>query len=335
VVALVGAGGLYDSSTINRAPWAASRSAGSGGSVITETVTTFRAYRIVEELGAYGRVTLELPPEVLTFPPWYGDQWRSEQVGGLYAYFFGVGAITDPLRVVAGSADSSRADPSAPSSPEGVDRTLRMDFNASFAEIVTRSTRGEFADPSSTSPEPGTSEPVDLGDGEIPGPAGEAGTTSERMVEATVLGSQERSPISEATEELVRIYSLIKLNQFDVHQFIKAYTWRPIASMVDLFGTANLQIADDGSVTQGVEGFHSRAFGDFDDLRRIVGPGDGTRPQTILGLTIRDPDETTGAAADRARRDQSISAALDTRKEKRIAVLRYLYTMFATCGVLG
>lgn len=334
VVALIGAGGLFDSSTISRAPWASSASAGSGGSVTSEVLVTFRAYRIVEEVGAYNRMTVNLPPEVLTFPPWYGNQWRSEQVGGLYAYFFGVGAITDPLRVVAGSADSSRADTTAPSSPEGVDRTLRMDFNEAFSELIGGLARGELSDPSATRPEPGTSEPVDLG-GDVPGPPGEPGTTSERVVDGSVLGSQERSVIAEATEELVRIYSLVKLNQFDVHQFIKAYTWRPIASMVDLFGTANLLIGDDGSVTQGVEGFHSRAFGDFDDLRRIIGPGDGTRPQTILGLTIRDPDETSGADADRARRDQAISARLDTRKEKRIAVLRYVYAMMASCGAIG
>jgi hypothetical protein len=334
VVAYVGAGGLYNSSTVNRAPWDASASAGSGGSVTTETLVTFRAYRIVENLGAYRRESVNLPPEVLTFPPWYGDQWRSEQVGGLYAYFFSVGAITDPLRVVAGSADSSRADPGAATPADGVDRTLRVTMNEEFSTLISSLARGEFNDPAASGPQPGTSEPA-VAEGEILGPAGTPPTTEDRVVRSAILGSQERSVISEATEELVRIYSLVKLNQFDVHQFIKAYTWRPIASMVDLFGTANLQIADDGSVTQGVEGFHSRAFGDFDDLRRIIGPGDGTRPQTILGLTIRDPDETTGAEATRARRDQAISARLDTRKEKRVAVLRYLYTMFATCGVLG
>jgi hypothetical protein len=209
-----------------------------------------------------------------------------------------------------------------------------MDFNAAFSELIAGLARGELDDPATTRPEPGTSEPVNMG-GETAGPPGEPRTTEERAADASVLGSQERSAIAEATEELVRIYSLVKLNQFDVHQFIKAYTWRPIASMVDLFGTANLLIGDDGSVTRGVEGFHSRAFGDFDDLRRIIGPGDGTRPQTILGLTIRDPDETSGADADRARRDQAISARLDTRKEKRIAVLRYVYSMLASCGAIG
>jgi hypothetical protein len=101
--------------------------------------------------------------------------------------------------------------------------------------------------------------------------------------------------------------------------------------MVDLFGTANLEINDQGEVVRGVEGFHSRAFGDFDDLRQLVGPADGARPRTILGISTENTDETSGAAGT----PQEISARLDTRKEKRLAVLKYLYRQLNSNGLRG
>jgi hypothetical protein len=336
VVALVGTGGSYDSSTVGRMPWSGTGSVGSGGATLTEVLVTFRAYRMVEEIGAYERTEVELPPEFLTFPPWYGDQWRSEQVGGLYAYFFGTGAITDPLVVRDGSADSSRADTSAATPSDSVDearreRTLSIEFTRRLGD-PSYVTPGVVSDPSS-SPTPGDSSGPSLGSGEVAGPPGTDPTPSEARVDSELGRIAVRSPIGLATEEIVRIYSQVKLNKYDVHSFIKSYTWRPIASMVDLFGTANLEINAQGEVTRGVEGFHSRAFGDFDDLRQIIGPGDGTRPRTILGLQVDDPDETSDDSA--AARAAPISARLDTRREKRTAVLKYLLYLMSSCGILG
>lgn len=339
VVALVGAGGSFDSSTIDRTSWSSTTSTGEGGATRTEVLVTFRAYRIVEEIGAYERASVELPPEFLTFPPWYGDHWRPNQIGGLYAYFFGTGAITDPLFVRAGSADSSRADPAAatPTTESEADaarrgRTLSIDFVTRVGdarEITTGALDGADA-----APPPGDSTPTTLMGGEVAGPPATSEPTPEdERVDSEIGRIGVRSPIALAAEEVVRIYSQIKLNKFDVHAFLRAYTWRPVASMVDLFGTANLEINDQGTVTRGVEGFHSRAFGDFDDLRQLVGPGDGTRPRTILGLAVDDPDETGDDS--RAARSSPIAARLDTRKEKREAVLRYLLYLGASCGVLG
>jgi hypothetical protein len=324
VVALVGAGGAFDSSTIDRQSW------GDGSSRTTEVLVSFRAYRMVEEIGVYTRSQVPMPPEVLTFPPWYGDSWRTHQIGGLYAYFFGTGAITDPLVVRDGRHDSGRADTtSAQPDPDAAERSLSISLTMKIADAETP---GVFTDPDAAPP-PGSETSTTFGSGEVAGPAREAPTPVDQQLESVLGGNEAKSPISQATEELVRIYSLVKLNKYDVHAFIKAYTWRPIASMVDLFGTANLEINDQGEVTRGVEGFHSRAYGDFDDLRQLIGPGDSTRPQTILGLTVDDPDET--GDDERAARSGAIAARLDTRKEKRTIVLRYIFSLGASCGVLG
>lgn len=326
VVALVGAGGSFDSSTIDRQSW------GDGSAARTEVLVTFRAYRMVEEIGVYERQQVQLPPEMLTFPPWYGDSWRTNQIGGLYAYFFGTGAITDPLVVLDGRHDSGRADMSSSEPDAGAEsRALSISLTQQLGD-PEQYTTGGLSD-ADARPPPGESTATTFGAGEVAGPPGEALTPAEAGTAAELGRFQARGSIAEATEELVRIYSLVKLNRYDVHAFIKSYTWRPIASMVDMFGTANLEINDQGEVTRGVEGFHSRAFGDFDDLRQLVGPGDSTRPQTILGLTVDNPDET--GDDERSSRSGPIAARLDTRREKRVAVLRYVLSLGASCGVLG
>ncbi len=310
VVALVGTGGSSQSSIADA----------------NETLVTFRAYRVVEELGVYRRSEQEMAPEDLTFPPWYGEHYRTQNIGGLYSYFFGTGAITDattflpPGQRPPANFDGGTISGESPAS----DRSQAIQFIQRFSQIVAGAVAGEDQPPqpgASSTPEPG---------GESLGPAGEP---ADPEVEGALAQVRARSAIGEATEEIVRAYSAVKLGNFDVHQFIRAYTWRPIATMVDLFGTANLEINENGEVVRGVEGFHSRAFGDFDDLRQLVGPGEGNRPQTILGLSTADPDES--GDDETASRDQRIAARMDTRKEKRIPVIRYLSALMNQQGIVG
>ena len=338
VVALVGSGGSYDASTISRSSWYGVRTAGEGGATLTEVLVSFRAYRIVEDIGVYERRDVSLPAEFMVYPPWFGNHWRPNQIGGLYAYFFGTGAITDPLVVRSGSGDSSRADPSAATpAADGellrasTERALSVEFTRRFGDPDLITTR--TAPSGETRPTPGASDAAGVSSGEVVGPAGSEPTEEEEILDSIIGQISVRSPIALAAEEVVRIYSQVKLNRYDVHSFIRAYAWRPVASMVDLFGTANLEITDQGEVVRGVEGFHSRAFGDFDDLRQIIGPGDGSRPRTILGLAVDNPDESSDDA--RAAAAAPIAARLDTRKEKRTAVLRYLLYLMSSCGVLG
>jgi hypothetical protein len=313
---------------------------GVGGEFQSDTVddqVSFRAYRIVERIGVYETEAQNIPPEELVFPPWYGEHYRSNNIGALYAFFFGTGAVTDPISVVASGANAVRVaqqfdggtiSPSVEGESEApaAERVTSVEFQERFAggarRTATDVSTGDEAPP------PGFSEVVDEGTGPPgePDPEGPDGETTLAQVEAA-------SPIAVGIEEVVRAYSLVKINRFDVHQFIRSYTWRPIATIVDLFGTANLEINDDGEVVRGREGFHSRAFGDFDDLRQLVGPGEGNRPQTVLGLTTRDPEE--GGDSERASRDQKIAARMDTRREKRLQVLKYLNALLASRGVVG
>lgn len=283
---------------------------------LTEVSVTFRAYQIKERLGVYQRTTVDLPAEDLCFPPWYGEHYRSQNIGSLYSYFFGTGSIVDPTTIL---------------DPRGASRTVSDGGDPSGAAPSSGSAvaSADVATPI-TLPEDPTGIPTDP----LPVPTGPAGSADEVGTPATLGQVDPRGTIEEAVSTLVDVYSQIRRNRFDVDDFLKSYTWRPIASMVDMFGTANLNIDDNGVVTQGVEGFHSRAFGNFDDLRQLVN-AQGTRIATILGIAVQDAGDTSEDATPQEQRDSARSARLDTRKEKQIAVLRYVSALLATRGILG
>lgn len=131
-----------------------------------------------------------------------------------------------------------------------------------------------------------------------------------------VLALDENSSIEQAVEFLVLTYSYIRQHGLDVDEFIRSYTWRPIASMVDIFGTRDLKFSTDGSsVESGIEGFHSRAFGPYDDLFGLAGP----ELEDFLGI----------------KRDSAGAHKGDTRGRKQEAVKRYMAALLFSRGLLG
>jgi hypothetical protein len=137
-----------------------------------------------------------------------------------------------------------------------------------------------------------------------------------RVGEASVFSLINNRSIEEAVAFLVLVYSHIKRGGLDANEFIRNYTWRPIASMIDMFGTSDLQLSADGSrVVKGIEGFHSRAFGPYEDLFGLVSP----EIETLLNVKRND------LAAQR----------LDTRKRKQEAVRAYVGQIQIGRAVLG
>jgi len=124
--------------------------------------------------------------------------------------------------------------------------------------------------------------------------AEEAGREDERRAKdiAPALFTLEKNQsIEQATEFILLTYSYIKQNKLNVDEFIRAYTWRPIATMVDMFGTSDLQLSADGTkAVSGIEGFHSRAFGPFADLFGLVTP----EITEILGVKKTDIARANG-----------------------------------------
>jgi hypothetical protein len=123
---------------------------------------------------------------------------------------------------------------------------------------------------------------------------------------------EQNTSIEAAVDLLAYTYSVIKTQGYDMDEFIRNYTWRPVATMVDLFGTPDLVLKYSGEegkspviATQGIEGFHSRAFGDYKDLFGLVTPAVGQ----LIGVKNQfDP----------------ANVRLDTRRERWLKVLAYV-----------
>jgi len=130
------------------------------------------------------------------------------------------------------------------------------------------------------------------------------------------LSQTKNATIAQAVALLVLSYSVVRHGKFDTDAFIRSYTWRPIATLLDMFGSNDLTLSEDGlDVLQGIEGFHSRAFGPFDNLFGLVPP----EVNEILGL----------------KEGSTASHRADTRKRKRAAVLEYAATLKLGRVILG
>jgi hypothetical protein len=137
-----------------------------------------------------------------------------------------------------------------------------------------------------------------------------------RGTAAAALELGEKATVQQAVEFLVLAYSYIKQAGMDVEEFIRAYTRRPITTMVDIFGTSDLELREDGlEVLSGVEGFHSRAFGPYEDLFGLVNP----EIDNILGIT----------------RDSIARKRADTRRRKFERVQEYVTAMRFSRALLG
>lgn len=147
--------------------------------------------------------------------------------------------------------------------------------------------------------------------------------TAEDMEDAcasapVVTSLQEKASIQQAVEFLTLTYSYVKLAGADADEFIRAYTWRPIASMLDIFGSEDLAYSEDGVevISPGaVEGFHSRAFGPYDNVFGIVTP----EIESIVGL----------------KRGTAAAQRVDTRKRKLERVLKLVSTLNAGTARVG
>jgi hypothetical protein len=135
------------------------------------------------------------------------------------------------------------------------------------------------------------------------------------------------SSIQQAVVFLVQLYSYLKQGGLDVEEFIRGYVWRPIASMVDMFGSSNLVFDADGhGVLEGIEGFHSRAFGPYEDLFGIVPP----EIDNIVG--IKRKKTLTGNQGTQL--SQAASRA-DVRKRRQDAVKEYVAALKFSRAILG
>lgn len=101
-----------------------------------------------------------------------------------------------------------------------------------------------------------------------------------------VQGILDGASIENAVDFLAHTYSLVRGAGSDVSSFIRDYTWRPIASMFDMYGSGDLEFDPTGkNIISGVEGFHSRAAGPYSNLFGLVPQND---VRMFLGVSEND-----------------------------------------------
>jgi len=150
--------------------------------------------------------------------------------------------------------------------------------------------------------------------------------------------------IEEAIDAIVTIYSTVRLNGGNLHEFIRKYTYRPVANMEEILGTYGLEFTDNGfvNVPEGstvVEGFHSRAFGDYNTDVKLPGrEGQDTVPgaNALKALFAGSP----GADVSRGRltskhKKSSISPEMDPRGRARLRVMAYVRELNLSRGLMG
>ena len=76
--------------------------------------------------------------------------------------------------------------------------------------------------------------------------------------------------VAQGVDALSVIYGDLKYRGLSVHKFIHRYTFRPIATMYEVFGSSDFKYDSSGKVSQGEEGFHSAAIANLDGLKALA-----------------------------------------------------------------
>jgi len=300
------------------------------------------AFEVHESVPYRKKQNADLPIEEAIRPPWIWDGWAVPKITETYDQLFGTGAITDidGYGILADASGSSS-------------RTQYLTVEERLA--AEQQNRAASSGSTRRSPAAGRSER----DVEI--------TRASRYQAALLLLETEKT-IENSIDFLVRSYSFVKVNNMDVGEFLKAYNWRPVATMVDILGGADLSIKQTevkatkmvrrkyvkrkgrtvvyrdangaitdtaeeypvygtryvekpikriGYVVDGTEGFHSRAFGDVEDLFGLVSP----TVTRVLGLSSNS--------------SRKIAARMDVRKRRRAVVKTYVAELTGSKGLVG
>lgn len=278
------------------------------------------AYEITEQYTRRRREEVDIPIEEAVRPPWIWDGYTNLKIGETYHSFFGTNSIVDFNKIT--TKDEFKLNVSAEELTI-LAENKKAYVQGSGLESKREPRSGGPGDPFNKRlpPNPLTKQRVPNRPDTTTTGAQKSSIRNEADKSVNATTNQiikEDKSIEASIDFLVRVYSMIRQNQLDVQGFERNYTWRPIATMNEILGTRDLQFNEDGTeVTQGTEGFHSRAFGDFENLFGLVDPN----VEQILGLSKE--------------KDAAAIRRLDIRKRRREAVRDYLVELREDRGLLG
>jgi hypothetical protein len=147
--------------------------------------------------------------------------------------------------------------------------------------------------------------------------------------------------IEEAVDSITVMYDSIKQTGGDIHSFIRQFTQRPVANLIDIMGSQNFEFGDDGKPKSDdmVEGFHSRAFGDYNtDVKIPDKEGVETQAgeQALLGLFPGLGSSPPSRPSIVNGKDEvSIPPEFDPRGRARARVRVYMQELNLSRGLVG
>lgn len=299
------------------------------------------AYEVKETYTRRKKEKVDLPIEEAIRPPWIWDGWANPKVSDTYDQLFGIGSLTD-----IGGFNVSPNDP--------MDGTRHYLGESDLAGLQAE----QAAIASSSGRKSASAKKADKR---------AAAKLAEAKSQNAVLMQDSERTIENSVDFLVRAYSFVKVNNLDVGDFLRAYGWRPVATMVEILGGSDLDIkavtkigkktvkqrtvvkkartvtipqVGGGKRTEvlskavygykyvsrpvtrvgyevsGKEGFHSRAFGDVEDLFGLVSP----TVRRVLGLSDNK---------------RKVASRMDVRKRRREVVRAYVAELTGSRGLIG
>lgn len=136
--------------------------------------------------------------------------------------------------------------------------------------------------------------------------------------------------LHQAIDGLSAHYGLLRASRANIHEFIRTYTRRPVATLPEIMGSSNYDVA----TGTGTEGFHSRAFGDYNtDVVFVEGsrPKAGSRALEQLGVDAGSPNRNRFGNAVKT----PIPKYIDPRGRARQRVLAYMAELNFSRGLQG
>ena len=184
-----------------------------GQSSLDAPTVELKAYSIVEAFSRRYKEKVDLPIEEAIKAPWIWPGWCNPQINETYMQFFGTTSITDVAGVNAANEKSF---------------FLAEDDVQVVMEEEALVTKGTGTKKKASKPKP---QDVRL-----------AEEQAAKQYQKTVLLADTERTVENSVDFLVRAYSFVKVNNADVGDFLRSYGWRPIATIIDIMGSADLEI---------------------------------------------------------------------------------------------
>jgi hypothetical protein len=295
-----------------------------GSNPDSSSVETYGAYKVTESYTRRARISVDLPIEDALRPPWIWDGYTDIRVGDTYMQFFGTNSITD----IEGYTSNELLD-----FYEGADTyTAAQEVQEGVTYGTQKAGDKEGLHWARVTPEKEQDKPRK--NKARKGKPGRKDEVSKKVRADTILAMETERTIENSIDYLVRVYSFIKYYGLDTGDFLRNYTWRPVATLPEILGSADFDIieaskydpafgrddaikTEGGYVLVGKEGFHSRAFGDVSDLFGLVDP----KVKKVLGLSEK--------------KDHAVARRMDVRGIKRAAIWSYVQELTDSRGLLG